>query len=80
MMSLLHPPPSFQCLSGSSDGTVRLWSLAQQRCVETFRVHDEGVWALTADEEFEVFYSGGRDRQVCATEMTLGEFLIDQTQ
>ena len=41
--------------------------------METFRVHDEGVWALTADEEFEVFYSGGRDRQVCATELTTGE-------
>ena len=41
--------------------------------METFRVHDEGVWALTADEEFEVFYSGGRDRQVCATELTDGE-------
>ena len=41
--------------------------------METFRVHDEGVWALTADEEFEVFYSGGRDRQVCATELTAGE-------
>ena len=35
-----------QCLSGSSDGTIRLWSLGQQRCVATFRVHDEGVWAL----------------------------------
>ena len=36
----------FQCLSGSSDGTIRLWSLGQQRCVATFRIHDEGVWAL----------------------------------
>lgn len=35
-----------QCLSGSSDGMIRLWSLGQQRCVATFRVHDEGVWAL----------------------------------
>ena len=41
--------------------------------METFRVHDEGVWALTADEDFSVFYSGGRDRQVCATELTAGE-------
>ena len=39
-------PLLLQCLSGSSDGTIRLWSLGQQRCVATFRVHDEGVWAL----------------------------------
>ena len=35
-----------QCLSGSSDGTIRLWSLGMQRCIATYRVHDEGVWAL----------------------------------
>jgi len=35
-----------QCLSASSDGTIKLWSLGQQRCVQTFRVHKEGVWAL----------------------------------
>ncbi|KAK7502882.1 hypothetical protein BaRGS_00005831 [Batillaria attramentaria] len=58
-----------QCLSGSSDGTIRLWSLGQQRCVATFRVHDEGVWALQANESFSVLYSGGRDRQVWATDV-----------
>lgn len=35
-----------QCLSASSDGTVRLWSLGQQRCITTMRIHDEGVWTL----------------------------------
>lgn len=35
-----------QCLSGSSDGTIKLWSLGQQQCVQTLRVHTEGVWAL----------------------------------
>ena len=39
-------PYRSQCLSGSSDGTIRLWSLGQQRCLQTIRVHDEGVWAL----------------------------------
>ncbi|XP_025091366.1 WD repeat-containing protein 48-like isoform X2 [Pomacea canaliculata] len=58
-----------QCLSGSSDGTIRLWSLGQQRCVATFRVHDEGVWALQANDSFSIMYSGGRDRQVWATDI-----------
>lgn len=35
-----------QCISGSSDGTIKLWSLGQQRCIHTFRIHEEGVWAL----------------------------------
>lgn len=35
-----------QCLSGSSDGTIKLWSLGQQRCITTIRVHSDGVWAL----------------------------------
>ncbi|XP_048249973.1 WD repeat-containing protein 48-like [Haliotis rufescens] len=58
-----------QCLSGSSDGTIRLWSLGQQRCVATFRVHNEGVWALQANESFSIVYSGGRDRQIWATDI-----------
>ena len=44
-----------QCLSASSDGTVRLWSLGQQRCISTMRMHDEGVWTLQVvqfDTEF----------------------------
>ena len=53
-----------QCLSGSSDGTIRLWSLGQQRCIQTIRVHDEGVWALQANDSFSMAYSGGRDRKV----------------
>lgn len=61
-----------QVLSGSSDGTVRLWSLGQQRCIETFHVHDEGVWALAVDQDFTTFFSGGRDKRVCATELNQG--------
>lgn len=59
----------FQCLSGSSDGTIRLWSLGQQRCVATYRVHDDSVWALQANESFTTVYSGGRDRRVWATDL-----------
>ncbi|XP_052718579.1 WD repeat-containing protein 48-like [Crassostrea angulata] len=58
-----------QCLSGSSDGTIRLWSLGQQRCVATYRVHDDSVWALQANESFTTVYSGGRDRRVWATDL-----------
>ncbi|XP_017490846.1 PREDICTED: WD repeat-containing protein 48 [Rhagoletis zephyria] len=58
-----------QCLSAGSDGTIRLWSLGQQRCVATIRAHQEGVWTMQTNEAFSVVYSGGRDRRVVATEL-----------
>lgn len=64
-LSFLHP----QCLSGSSDGTIRLWSLGQQRCIATYRVHDEGVWALQVNDAFTHVYSGGRDRKIYCTDL-----------
>ena len=63
------PLPSPQLLSGSSDGTVRLWSVIQQCCIETFRLHDEGVWTVAVDDNFSTFYSSGRDKQVCVTHL-----------
>ncbi|XP_045181186.2 WD repeat-containing protein 48-like [Mercenaria mercenaria] len=63
-----------QCLSGSSDGMIRLWSLGQQRCVATFRVHDEGVWALQANDSFSMVYSAGRDRRVWATDVRNNDY------
>ncbi|WAR16938.1 WDR48-like protein [Mya arenaria] len=53
-----------ECISGSSDGTIRLWSLGQQRCIATFRVHDDA-----ANDSFTMVYSGGRDRRVWATDI-----------
>ena len=35
----------------------------------TYRVHDEGVWALQVDEAFTTVFSGGRDRRVWATDL-----------
>lgn len=66
---LIGSPFCQQCLSGSSDGTIRLWSLGQQRCIATYRVHDEGVWALQVNEAFTHVYSGGRDRKIYCTDL-----------
>ena len=60
---------SLQCLSGSSDGTIKLWSLGQQRCIATIYCHTEGVWALQTDESFTRVFSAGRDRNVWATDL-----------
>ncbi|CAI7858209.1 unnamed protein product, partial [Closterium sp. NIES-53] len=54
------------CLSGSSDSIIRLWDLGQQRCVHSYAVHTDSVWAVAANEEFTRVYSGGRDACVSA--------------
>ena len=67
---------SLQVLSGSSDGTIRLWSLGQQRCIATVCVHDEGVWTLATDnkDSFGKIYSSGRDRRVVCTDLRDPDF------
>ena len=50
---------------------MRLWSLGQQRCITTYRIHGEGVWALCANDNFTGFYSSGRDKHVMWTDLSL---------
>lgn len=49
------------CASASSDGTMRVWDLGQQRCVSSYAVHDGAVWALAMDPAFTAATTGGRD-------------------
>ena len=58
-----------QCLSGSSDGTIKLWSLGQQRCIATYSCHEEGVWALQPNESFTQVISSGRDANIFMTDL-----------
>jgi WD repeat-containing protein 48 len=41
-----------------------LWDLGQQRCVHSYAVHTDSVWALAATSSFTHVYSGGRDQSV----------------
>ena len=42
----------------------RLWDLGQQRCVHSYAVHTDSVWALASTPSFGHVYSGGRDQSV----------------
>ena len=46
MKTLIVCRDGVQVLSGSSDGTVRLWSIGQQRCIVTRRFGCGAVWSL----------------------------------
>ncbi|KAJ7446692.1 hypothetical protein FB451DRAFT_1536921, partial [Mycena latifolia] len=48
-------------LTGSADASIKLWSLATQRCLHTFTHHADSVWSLfSAHPALETFYAGDR--------------------
>lgn len=54
-------PPSYM-LTGSLDGTIRLWHVPTGRCVHRFFGHVEGIWSLAADSLRLV--SGAEDKTI----------------
>lgn len=44
-----RPAPPAYMLTGSLDGTIRLWHVPSGRCVYPFFGHVEGIWSLAAD-------------------------------
>ncbi|KAH7112946.1 sulfur metabolite repression control protein-like protein SconB [Dendryphion nanum] len=54
-------PPSYM-LTGSLDGTIRLWHVPSGRCVHRFFGHVEGIWSLAADSLRLV--SGAEDKTI----------------
>ena len=60
-------------LSGSSDTTLRLWDVGEQRCLHTFTHHNSSVWSLYSDDpDLTTFYSGDRDGYLCKVHYTHG--------
>ncbi|KAJ7623186.1 hypothetical protein FB45DRAFT_797112 [Roridomyces roridus] len=48
-------------LTGSADASIKLWSLATQRCLHTFTHHADSVWSLfSAHPTLATFYAGDR--------------------
>lgn len=55
-------PDGLRCISSASDGSIRLWDLAEQRCIQSYYPHQDSVWALYVDWENDWVISGGRDK------------------
>ncbi|KZT03081.1 uncharacterized protein LAESUDRAFT_660442 [Laetiporus sulphureus 93-53] len=57
-------------LTGSTDASIKLWSLSSQRCLHTFTHHTESVWSLFSQHPtLEIFYSGDRSGLVCKVDV-----------
>ncbi|WFD25144.1 hypothetical protein MNAN1_000107 [Malassezia nana] len=76
-------PDGRYLLSGSSDATVRLWSVGEQRCLHTFMHHTSSVWSLhSRDPQLTTFYSGDRDGFLCkmnwdhTTDLSQGQCVV----
>jgi len=50
-------------ISGSSDSSIKLWSIANvKRCVMTYNHYSDSVWSLTSNDPYlKTFWAGGRD-------------------
>lgn len=57
-----RPLPPTYMLTGSLDGTIRLWHVPSGRCVHRFFGHVEGIWSLAADSLRLV--SGAEDKTI----------------
>lgn len=57
-------------LTASSDTTIKLWSLEMRRCLHTFTMHSDSVWALhSLHPRLEVFHAGDRSGLVTKTDI-----------
>lgn len=57
-------------LSGSSDSTIKLWSVSASRLLHTFDMHDDSVWSLFSNNSnLDVFYSSDRSGLVTKTDL-----------
>ncbi|CAK9163383.1 unnamed protein product [Ilex paraguariensis] len=55
---------------------VLLWDLGQQRCVHSYAVHTDSVWALATTPTFSHVYSGGRDLSLYLTDLATRESVL----
>lgn len=49
-------------LSGSCDGEVKIWNLAERKCLQTYVAHDGFVRGLCMNQSGDMFFSCGNDK------------------
>ncbi|KAL5606886.1 hypothetical protein BROUX41_003263 [Berkeleyomyces rouxiae] len=57
-------------LTASSDRTIKLWSVKAGRCMYTYSMHNESVWALASEApDLSLFYSADRSGLIAKTDV-----------
>ncbi|MCJ1398417.1 hypothetical protein MMC11_001615 [Xylographa trunciseda] len=57
-------------MTASSDQTIKVWSVAAGRCMNTLTMHNDSVWSLYSDHpQLSVFYSSDRSGMVAKTDV-----------
>ncbi|CAM9717737.1 unnamed protein product, partial [Discosporangium mesarthrocarpum] len=60
-------------VSGSSDGTLRVWDVRQQCCLGVYELAAGSVWAMhPSPHDSDIYYSGGIGQQVFRTDFRTG--------
>lgn len=55
----------------SPPASIKLWSLPMRRCIHTFSVHTDSVWALySTHPQLHTFYLGDRAGWICRVDVT----------
>lgn len=74
---LPEQPTSHHLVSGSADGSIKVWDLRSSKVLNTLAIHEDSVWYITGSNsspsdtsgESLKFYSGGRDGSVYLTDV-----------
>jgi len=74
VLSVVCVDPKSAILSGSQDGTARLWSLESGLCLRVFRGHSNGVHSVLAIDRV-TFLTGSSDNTIRAWDALSGESL-----
>ncbi|GJR62777.1 WD repeat-containing protein 48 [Tanacetum coccineum] len=77
--TILYVPRCMTLLSLKNEGSFSsmiLWDLGQQRCVHSYAVHTDSVWALASTPTFSHVYSGGRDLSLYLTDLSTRDSVL----
>ncbi|XP_055950044.1 WD repeat-containing protein 86-like [Argiope bruennichi] len=66
-------------ITGSSDKTIRIWSLKTGKTLQTLKGHKGTVNALVVDPEGKMLFSGGGDGIICCWNIATGECIRQMT-
>lgn len=61
---LKHPSSLSLLLSGSCDGEIKLWNLANRKCMRTIQGHSGMIRGLCATQDGDYFFSVGDDKTI----------------